>query len=134
MNKAELMAELERYWQDQLRDSAGDETRRSEVERQLLQVRFLPRREHRDPDDLIVPSTLVEIETTSQNEGGASTRSWCYLIPTGGGLILAVGGKPVQVLTPQSPLGSALIGHKRGDVLNVAVGKSTRKIQVIDFC
>jgi hypothetical protein len=134
MNKADLMVELERYWQDQLRDSAGDEGRRAEVERQLLQVRFLPRREHRDPEDQIVPSTLVEIETISQGGSAVTTRSWCYLIPTGGGLVLAVGGQPVQVLTPQSPLGAALLGHKRGDVVSVAVGKGTRRVQVVDFC
>jgi hypothetical protein len=130
--KSELLGELERYWRDQLASVQADEEQRVAIERQLLQVRFLPRREFSAVDEIIVPSALVEIETLRE-DGKEGVHSWCYLIPTGGGLILSVAGRPVQVLTPQSPLGSALLGKKRGDDLVIPAGTKSRKIRVVTF-
>lgn len=130
--KSELLGELERYWRDQLASAQADEEQRVAIERQLLQVRFLPRREFSAVDEIIVPSALVEIETLRE-DGKEGVHSWCYLIPTGGGLILSVAGRPVQVLTPQSPLGSALLGKKRGDDLVIPAGNKSRKIRVVTF-
>ena len=130
--KSELLGELERYWRDQLASAQADEEQRVAIERQLLQVRFLPRREFSAVDEIIVPSALVEIETLRE-DGQEGVHSWCYLIPTGGGLILSVSGRPVQVLTPQSPLGSALLGKKRGDDLVIPAGNKSRKIRVVTF-
>jgi len=130
MDKIKILGEIEQYWRDQLLDAGSDESRRQEIERQLVQVRFLPRREHRDPDDIIVPSCLIELEARTAER---SVRSWCYVIPSGGGLVLAVDGKPVHVVTPQSPLGSALLGKKRGDQVEIVSGSMKRKMHITDF-
>ena len=42
-----------------------------------------------------------------------------FLAPAGGGLRLAVAGREVRVVTPQSPIGQALIGKRQGDDLDL---------------
>lgn len=130
MNKEKLLGEIERYWRDQLVDAGEDTGRRQEIERQLVQIRFMPRREHREPGDIIVPSCLIELEAGNPER---SVRSWCYLIPSGGGLILSVEGRPVQVVTPQSPLGAALLGKNRGDSVEIPLGTAKRTMRIADF-
>ncbi len=131
MEKQRILEEIERYWKDQWQDAAGNADRQREVERQLVQVRFLPRREHRDPGDIIVPSCLVELESSLADR---VIHSWCYVIPSGGGLVLSVDGKPVQVVTPHSPLGGALLGKSRGEEVTIPAGSGTRRLKIRDFC
>jgi transcription elongation GreA/GreB family factor len=52
-----------------------------------------------------------------------------YLAPAGGGLALA-GGK-VQVLTPKSPLGAALLGKSAGDGAEVKLGGKLRTMEIL---
>lgn len=40
---------------------------------------------------------------------------WFFLGPAGGGVEVASGGKTVTVVTPESPLGAALMGKRAGD-------------------
>jgi transcription elongation GreA/GreB family factor len=71
-----------------------------------------------------VPGALVELEL-----GG---RKALYLIvPQGGGLVLSVEGEPVQVITPQSPLGEAVLGRKKGDAVTVATASGERVYRLV---
>ena len=42
-----------------------------------------------------------------------------FLAPAGGGLRLPLAGREVRVVTPQSPIGQALIGKRQGDDLDL---------------
>ncbi len=42
-----------------------------------------------------------------------------FLAPAGGGLRLPLAGREVRVVTPQSPIGRALIGKRQGDGLDL---------------
>jgi transcription elongation GreA/GreB family factor len=42
-----------------------------------------------------------------------------FLAPAGGGLRLTVAGREVRVVTPQSPIGHALIGKRQGDEVDL---------------
>jgi transcription elongation GreA/GreB family factor len=42
-----------------------------------------------------------------------------FLAPAGGGLRLALSGREVRVVTPQSPIGQALLGKRAGDALEL---------------
>ena len=64
------------------------------------------------PDSPVALGTAVAIE----NEG---KRTWYFIGPRSGGLELEVDGKPVLVLTPQSPLGRELLGKHLGDTVRV---------------
>ncbi len=50
--------------------------------------------------------------------------SYCFLMPQGGGRSIEFDGKKIQVITPQSPLGNALLGHKVGDEITVQTQSS----------
>jgi transcription elongation GreA/GreB family factor len=60
-------------------------------------------------------------------EDGAEVVLW--LAPYGGGSRLAEGR--VQVVTPRSPLGSALVGKRAGDECEVALAGRTRTLVVL---
>lgn len=53
-----------------------------------------------------------------------------YLAPHGGGTTLA--GGSVQVVTPSSPLGRALLGREAGDVCEAEVSGRVREIEVLE--
>jgi transcription elongation GreA/GreB family factor len=48
-----------------------------------------------------------------------TVRALYFLVPQGGGLVTSVDGRPVQVITPQSPLGERMLGKKVGDSFTV---------------
>lgn len=60
----------------------------------------------------IAATALVEL----QSEG---KHIYCLLMPQGGGRSVQYQGKTIQVTTPQSPLGQALLGKKQGDEIEV---------------
>jgi len=64
-------------------------------------------------DETPLRSTAL-IELSSENK-----TLYCLLMPQGGGRSLEFEGKRVQVVTPQSPLGQALLGRKPGDEIEV---------------
>jgi transcription elongation GreA/GreB family factor len=93
-----------------------EELRAALAELQSMAVRDLA--EH----DAVVLGALVTID-----EGGVETLLW--LASHGGGSRLADGS--VQVVTPRSPLGQALIGKRAGDLCSVTVAGRERVLTVV---
>jgi hypothetical protein len=122
LNKSSVIAEIEGYLRDELA-SAADDAERRRIEGLLAQYRFLPRREY-GVDDVIVPSALVELELNG-------SRAFYFVAPAGGGLVMRVEGRPVQVITPQSPLGEALLGRRRGERVEVRAGAGVRAYAIV---
>jgi transcription elongation GreA/GreB family factor len=85
--------------------------RAAEIERQIQILQQLPRGAT-PPGSKISSGTLVELES-----GGI--QSFCLLSPTGGGLSFTLEGVRVQVITPQSPLGEALLGSSPGETIEL---------------
>jgi len=55
-----------------------------------------------------------------------------YLVgPRAGGTEFGLDGEEIMVITPQSPLGSQLIGSKQGDVLKLILPGSKDKYRVV---
>ncbi len=80
------------------------ETLRDEIRAlELLRVREF------DDDDVAAPGALVTLVDDQGRE------LLFFLSPAGAGEALDVGGRPVTVLTPRSPLGAALAGQACGD-------------------
>lgn len=136
--KEQILKEVESYIQEsihelerQLSTSASGERGGLEddlenAKRQLTVFRYLPRREY-GATDVIIPSSLVELEyrgVTSLN----------LIVPSGGGLVLRVENRPVQVMTPQSPLGEALIGKKQGETVKLKMQNGTREYKITKVC
>ena len=56
----------------------------------------------------ISSSALVEVEYNGK-------KSFVFLMPKGGGVLIPFEGKNIQVIAPNSPLGTSLLGLKVGD-------------------
>lgn len=54
-----------------------------------------------------------------------------FLLPKGGGMTLNVDGQQVQVITPVSPLGQAIVGLKEGDAAQVELAGATRDCEIL---
>lgn len=77
-----------------------------------------------DDDAPVALSALVELE-------GEGSRSVVFVAPAGGGTRLALAGVTVQVVTPASPLGKALIGARAGDDVEVQKGGVTETLEIV---
>ncbi len=55
------------------------------------------------------------------------------LLPKGGGVTVNYQGVPLQIVTPNSPLGEALRGLEVGDLAIVEIGSVTKEYEVLDL-
>jgi transcription elongation GreA/GreB family factor len=102
----------------------GEALRIEELTTALVEVKAMSLRAFREGEAV----TLGALVTTETTEGdGADTPLW--LAPHGGGLRLADGA--VQVVTPRSPLGRAILGKKAGDECEVVIGGKTRALTIV---
>jgi len=53
-----------------------------------------------------------------------------FLAPAGGGLRLALAGREVRVVTPQSPIGQALLGKRQGDDLDLRTPQGVNECSI----
>lgn len=59
------------------------------------------------------------------------SRGHYLLAPQGGGMRAQIGGIEVQLLTPRSPLGGALLGRTVGDVVEVVTQRARREYEIV---
>lgn len=65
-----------------------------------------------DGQSVLRATALVELK-------GEEKSIFCWIMPQGGGRSVQYEGMAIQVVTPQSPLGEALMGKKQGDEVEV---------------
>jgi len=99
----------------------GEALRVEELRQALADVQTMPLRSFGEAD----PAVLGALVTT-EDETRAAT---CWLAPHGGGTRLA--GGAIQVVTPRSPLGRALLGKRAGDDCEVPLAGRTRTLTVV---
>ncbi len=99
----------------------GQAQRVEELRGAVADVRNLALREL-TADAPVCLGALVTIEEDGR-------RQKLFLAQHGGGTLLE--GGTVQVVTPRSPLGEALIGARAGEDLDIEVGGRTREITVV---
>lgn len=121
ISKKRVVAQIQEYLAEELK-AGPEEERAKELQSLLLMYRFLPVREY-GAEDVACPSALVELEFNQ-------TVAFYYIAPQGGGLITRVDGKPVQVVTPSSPMGEALMGRKAGEEVQVSTQSGKRVYRV----
>jgi transcription elongation GreA/GreB family factor len=103
---------------------AGAQAKRvAELEQLILVLKFLIPRTFGE-DDQISSGALVELD-----HDGKIT--WNFILPKGGGMSIDYDGIPIQIVTPQSALGEALISRRAGDLALVDTGKETREFEII---
>jgi len=73
------------------------------------------------------PVALGRVVTVEENDGVMKL----FVAPHGGGTVLASGS--VQVVTPRSPLGRALMGKRVGEDCEVRLAERTRELLIVEI-
>lgn len=87
----------------------------------LVAVNVMPVRDFRE-DEPVTLGALVTVEEDDDTQ-------LLFLAPHGGGSLLAQG--KVRVITPQSPLGRALLGKRVGDDCELRAPERTRELSIV---
>lgn len=101
----------------------GQAMRAEALDADLTRVRALSVRAFAS-GDAVALSALVDLVD------GKGARQTVFLAPAGGGTRLQTVAGEVQVVTPQSPIGRALVGVHEGDVVEVARAGATVELEV----
>jgi len=76
--------------------------------------------------DAVGLGALVELESIAR-------KSIYFLVTQGGGISVSINGQAIQVITTQSPLGDALLGHKIGQVITVETRDGDREYNILSI-
>lgn len=101
----------------------GQAERARELERGLALLSSMTMRTFAS-GEAITATALVELESR-----GATI--WGFVLPTAGGQRLKQGSVEVQVITPTSPLGKALMGLSEGDVAEVSTPQGMKSYEIL---
>ncbi|MBX2993915.1 MAG: GreA/GreB family elongation factor [Bdellovibrionaceae bacterium] len=74
--------------------------------------------------DVISATALVQVESKGK-------KSLVLIMPKGGGVNLNFEGQMVQVITPHSSLGEALLGLKVGDTADIEINEQMREYRIL---
>ena len=104
--------------------SGGQAQRVADLELELATLRSFPLSDFGGRP--IAAGALVTIEDEDEQ-----TRV-VLLVPSSGGLTIDTQGQRVQLITPASPLGQALIGREVGDEFSLALRRAHRDYTIVD--
>lgn len=105
----------------------GQALRAEKMIEQREVLRFLPLLTL-GPNDPIGAGALVALE---DDQGGMRL---LFLVPYGGGIEVSVDGVDVQVVTPTSSIGAAILGRSQGDEAVVTVRGKRREHTIVAVC
>jgi transcription elongation GreA/GreB family factor len=140
MDKRNVVREIQAYLNEELASleslngapsarpaDAETQGRIRELRSQLTMYQFLPLREY-GAEDVVCPASLVELELQP-----AARRAFYFIVPSGGGLVMRIDEQPVQVITPNSPLGEVLMGRRVGESVSVEAGGKPREYRIVSM-
>ncbi|WII72594.1 hypothetical protein QJS83_01755 [Bdellovibrio sp. 22V] len=103
---------------------AGAQAKRiAEIEELLVILKHLDVKNF-GPNDKITSSALVEVESNGKT-------NFFFILAKGGGVSVKFEGRTVQIITPNSPLGEALLDQKEGGSAVVENGDQFREYDII---
>ncbi len=76
------------------------------------------------PTSRIESTALVEVDLDGKT-------SHVFIVPARGSLTLNFGGLTIHVITPQSPLGEALLGARPGEVVKIDKGSKQIEYEIV---
>jgi transcription elongation GreA/GreB family factor len=103
--------------------AAGQAARAKELETAIALVATLPRRIF-DAAEAVQAGALIELDMSGETKR-------VLLCPVGGGTKLQDSSGEVSVVTPQSPLGRALLGRSAGDTFEFSAAGRTREVEIL---
>ena len=102
--------------------AATQAKRTAELKDQLDLYRFVDIKDF-DKKTPIASTAVVELESEGK-------RTLYLLMPTGGGRHTTFENRVIQVVTPQSPIGEALLGKKVEDQIEIEIGKTRKDFDI----
>jgi transcription elongation GreA/GreB family factor len=75
------------------------------------------------------PVALFALVTLQPEQGGAE--SHYLVVPAAGGMRVPIGAAVVTTVTPDAPLGRALVGAYEGDEINVQSPQGPRAMEIV---
>ena len=105
--------------------AAGQAQRVADLEVELASLRSLPIARFR-PGAPIAATALVRVE---DEDGEARV---VFLLPAAGGVVVEMDGEKISIVSPQLPLGQAMVGRSEDDDFDFLIKGKTRSFTVID--
>jgi hypothetical protein len=100
----------------------GQSQRVVDCEQKILDFNKLQTKAY-SPSDAAGPLALVDLI----NEHG---RKKIFISPVGGGYEVFLGGEKIHVVSPQAPLGKALVGKYLGDEVHIQAGNDSNYFEI----
>ena len=72
----------------------------------------------------VAATALIEVDIEGEHK-------FLFMLPKGGGFVMQFEGKSIQIVTPSSPSGEALLGLKVGDIAIVETANKTKEYEII---
>ena len=76
------------------------------------------------PDDPIGVGALVKLKSKRET-------TFYFLVPIAGGIEVEDGKKTILIITPQSPIGKLLVGHKAGEEVHLQTTTLPKKFEIV---
>jgi transcription elongation GreA/GreB family factor len=102
----------------------GQADRVHELERCLDALKALGFRAWKEGESIAIGALVIV--------GHEGARAAYFLAPGGGGMRATSEGLEVQVVTPHSPLGRALVGRAAGDAVQVSGPAGVRELEIVE--
>lgn len=101
----------------------GQAKRVAELKESLVLYKNLKLRSFTSTDP-ISATALVEVESQGK-------KHMLFVMSKGGGFAVTVEGVRIQVVSPSTPLGEALLQSKEGDIISVELGDAEREYEIL---
>lgn len=101
----------------------GQSRQAAEVMQAIQRYESLPLRQFSTQEPIGL-GALVELEREGE-------RTVYFVGPLAGGVEMDCEGQSVQVITPHSPMGQQLVGHKQGERLKIQIGRTSESYRIV---
>lgn len=103
----------------------GQSERVLQLEKDLAEYVFLR--------DRLLDHAIVEVGSLLRLENDAGESRFLFIGPASGGLVVSIDGVVVTVITPDSPLGKALLGAGIDDDVSIVVADGSAKARITEL-
>lgn len=103
---------------------AGAQSKRAGEIEELLAICNQLSGEDFPPSSPIQAGALVELDLNEKTKT-------VFLLPKGGGMTLNLEGQSIQVITPASPLGQAIVGLREGETSQIELAGAARDCEIV---
>ncbi|MBC7466434.1 MAG: GreA/GreB family elongation factor [Bdellovibrio sp.] len=106
---------------------AGAQAQRVKDVEELISICKFQQTKNFKEEDPVAVTAIVEVESNGKV-------SWLLFLPKGGGFFVHYEDKKIQVITPASPIGKALLGLRSGEIATIDSQGQKREYEILSVC